>query len=119
MSAESATEPKSLSQLCEMQEGLLQRCLTFLEDCVVFEDAEPTSFYLRLLDDLRAHVDPDAPPPADAKLLALANGYLHSLIDRYGQAWRAAENAKDLTNEIWNEKHVAHQELLRAAGVID
>jgi hypothetical protein len=82
-SPESATEPKNLEQLCEMQEALLQRCLPVVESLVDgFVVPIGTRVHRELLDDLRAHVDPDALPPADVRLLAMANRALSEQVEQ-------------------------------------
>ena len=87
MSPESASEPKNLEQVCALQEQLLQRCLPVVESV-----AGASGPALDLLDDLRAHVDPDAPPPADARLLAAANA---ALLQQMEDLRRATTNFAD------------------------
>jgi hypothetical protein len=115
---ESATEPKNLDQLCLLQEGLLQRCQEFLDACQIMHylPGRAPEDLIRLLDDLRAHVDPDAPPPVDGRLLTLANAHLMDVIKGYADSWEAC-NKGLVTPESLRAKWQAHDELLRLAGV--
>lgn len=117
---ESATEPQNLAELCFLQEGLLLQCLEAIEACTQTHYKDPSyapPAVVRLLDDLRAHVDPDAPPPADAKLLAMANAMLLEAIRRYANGWVSCDQSRLVTPEMLHEKWEAHWALLRLVDV--
>jgi len=66
-----------MEQLCALQEQLLQRCMPFVERA-----SQTSGYALELLDDLRAHVDPDAPSPVDVRGLVRCNEILQDQLQR-------------------------------------
>ena len=88
---ESATEPTQ-QQIFDVMQGVVYRSEAFLSHAEKTLRIELSAYWNKrldeLLDDIRAFMDPDAMPPADARLLAMANAHLHerlSLQRRIGQ----------------------------------